>query len=61
MTYVITAKCQLHKECIDVCPVTAISIPDGSVIAVIDPDLCTECGECNTVCPVGAPVPEDEA
>jgi ferredoxin len=61
MTYVITAKCQLHKECIDVCPVTAISIPDGSALAVIDPDLCTECGECATVCPVGAPVPEDEA
>ena len=26
MTYVITDKCALHKECIDVCPVEAISL-----------------------------------
>ncbi len=61
MTYVITNKCALHKECIDVCPVTAISIPDGSSIAVIDPDLCTDCGECAEVCPAGAAVLEEDA
>ena len=61
MTYVITDKCELHKECIDVCPVEAISVPEGGAKAVIDADLCTECGECSEVCPVGAPVPEDEA
>lgn len=60
MTYVITDKCALHQECIDVCPVEAISVPEGATKAEIDEDLCTECGECAEVCPVDAPVLEDE-
>jgi len=60
MTYVITDKCARHQECIDVCPVEAISGPEGAKKARIDEDLCTECGECAEVCPVDAPVLEDE-
>ena len=36
------------------CPVEAISEGD---IYVIDPELCTECGACADVCPVGHPTP----
>ncbi len=61
MAYVITDKCELHLECIDVCPSESISVPDGATKAFIDAETCTDCGECAEVCPVGAPVPGDEA
>jgi len=38
--------------CVDACPVEAITIVDG--LAVIDEDLCTECGLCVEECPTGA-------
>ena len=38
----------------DQCPVGAISIGDDGK-AVIDPDICIECGACAGVCPVEAP------
>ncbi len=42
------SKC--NKECIDVCPVNAIDIENGS--AVIDPNKCIDCFDCRSVCPV---------
>jgi len=60
MTHVITDKCQLSLECIDVCPTESISVPEGATKAVIDPETCTDCGECAEVCPNGAPVAEEE-
>lgn len=40
-------------QCIDSCPVEAISMgPDD--IAVVDPVLCVDCGQCVDVCPVEA-------
>ena len=60
MPYVITDKCELNLECIDVCPSESISVPEGSTKAVIDPETCTDCGECAEACPVGAPVPGEE-
>lgn len=59
MAYVITDKCEACGDCVDECPVEAIS--EGSPIYVIDADTCVDCGTCAEVCPVDAPVPEDEA
>ncbi len=38
------------------CPVSAISEGDGKY--EINADVCTECGSCADVCPVGAPQAE---
>ncbi len=58
MAYVITGKCQLAGECIEVCPVEAIS--EGEDQAYINPDVCIECGTCESVCPHEAIYHEDD-
>ena len=40
-------------QCVDSCPVEAISMNDND-IAVVDPDTCVDCGDCVDVCPVDA-------
>ncbi len=40
-------------QCVDSCPVEAISMNDND-IAVVDPDTCVDCGDCVNVCPVDA-------
>lgn len=40
-------------QCIDSCPVEAISMGSDD-IAVVDPKLCVDCGQCVDVCPVEA-------
>ncbi len=35
-------------DCVDECPVGAISLND---VAIIDGQLCIDCGECIDVCP----------
>ena len=59
MAYVITDKCEKCGDCVDECPVEAIT--EGADKYVIDADTCVDCGSCAEVCPVAAPVPEDEA
>lgn len=59
MAYVITDKCEKCGDCVDECPVEAIS--EGADKYTIDADSCVDCGSCAEVCPVAAPVPEDEA
>ena len=59
MSYVITDKCERCGDCVEECPVEAIT--EGDPKYVIDPDTCVDCGTCAEVCPVNAPVPEDEA
>ena len=59
MAYVITDKCEKCGDCVDECPVEAIS--EGPDKYTIDADSCVDCGSCAEVCPVAAPVPEDEA
>jgi len=44
-----TAKCTGCGDCVEVCPLEAISLNDGK--AVIDKDTCTECGLCVDECP----------
>lgn len=39
-------------NCVEVCPVDAITIEDG--IAVVDEETCTDCGACANECPVEA-------
>ncbi|MDR2232131.1 MAG: 4Fe-4S binding protein [Tannerella sp.] len=48
MAYVINEDCIACGACID-CSDNAISEGD---IYVIDPELCTDCGECAEKCPV---------
>ena len=59
MAYVILDTCEMCGDCVDECPVEAIT--EGDPKYVIDPDACVDCGTCTEVCPVDAPVPEDEA
>ena len=42
-------KCTGCGQCVDVCPVEAITMNDGK--ASIDEETCVECGACNTICP----------
>lgn len=65
MSFVITQPCVDEKagECVEVCPVDCIH--EGDTMFYIDPDVCIECGACETVCPVAAifheeEVPEDQ-
>ena len=45
-------KCEGCGECLEVCPVEAISLVRGR--AVIDPDTCLVCEACAQACPQGA-------
>lgn len=65
MTFVITSPCIDEKatDCVDVCPVDCIK--EGEDQYFIDPDVCIDCGACESVCPVSAiyyidDVPEEE-
>ncbi|WP_094227040.1 4Fe-4S binding protein [Methanolobus psychrotolerans] len=40
-------------QCVDTCPVEAISLDDEGV-AVVDAELCVDCDKCVDVCPVEA-------
>lgn len=52
-----TAVCTVCGGCIDLCPTTAISMINDTV--VINADLCSECKICVKVCPVNASVEEE--
>lgn len=60
MPFVITSPCENEKNssCVDVCPVDCIE--EGEDMFYIDPDICIDCGACETVCPVKAIYPDDE-
>lgn len=45
-------KCTLCLDCMNVCPVDAISFPDE--VYAVDKDKCWRCGRCARVCPVEA-------
>jgi Fe-S-cluster-containing hydrogenase component 2 len=45
-------RCTGCGDCLEVCPVEAISLFRG--VAVIDPDTCLACDACLQACPVGA-------
>ncbi len=45
-------KCVGCSACLNVCPVSAISMTDGK--AEIDVAACSNCGRCAQVCPQGA-------
>lgn len=44
--------CEACEDCIDTCPVEAISMKDGK--AFVEPDECTECQACIDPCPTDA-------
>jgi ferredoxin len=56
MAYVVTSACiderTFQPECERVCQAGAIH--QGRFTRLIDPEACTDCGECEPVCPVGA-------
>jgi len=45
-------KCILCGECMEICPVDALSIEDDAI--VVDEEWCIGCGVCSTVCPADA-------
>ena len=52
MAYKISDDCIGCGQCLEGCPVEAIT--EGSPY-VINEDACIDCGNCASVCPVGAP------
>jgi ferredoxin len=54
MPYVISDSCINSKDraCVDVCPVDCVYEAEGRLW--IQPDECTDCGACESVCPVEA-------
>ena len=58
MAYVITDECVACGDCMNECPVDAIS--EGDPIYVINADECTDCGACAEVCPNDAIKEGDE-
>lgn len=40
------------EQCVDTCPVDAISMKDDK--AKVDADTCTDCGQCIDACPTDA-------
>ena len=69
MPYVITDPCIGTKDtaCVEVCPVDCIHPTKGedgfaeAAQLYIDPESCIDCGACQSVCPVSAIFPGDEA
>lgn len=57
MTFVVTDACVNCKygECVTVCPQDAFH--EGLNFVVINPELCSNCGLCEMVCPVDAIFP----
>jgi ferredoxin len=60
VAYVVTSACidemTFEPECERVCAAKAFR--RTSFARLIDPDACTDCGECAPLCPVGAIYPE---
>lgn len=48
----VSEKCRGKRKCMRVCPTQAIRVRGGK--AVINPELCVDCGECIHACPHGA-------
>ena len=60
--YVVTIdpeKCQGDGECVDVCPVSILSIVDDKASVTGDPSECMGCESCMTTCPHGAIVVQE--
>jgi len=49
---VVSEKCDGRRKCMRVCPTQAIRVRAGK--AVINEELCVDCGECISACPRGA-------
>ncbi|SFM55352.1 ATP-binding protein [Methanolobus profundi] len=45
--------CTGCEQCVDTCPVDAITMAEGDV-ALVDADACVDCGDCVDICPVEA-------
>ena len=68
MAYVITEPCvgTLDASCAEACPVDCIHpFPgeeghDRATILYVDPTECIDCSACLEVCPVEAPLPEED-
>jgi ferredoxin len=58
-TIIDAEKCDSCGDCVDDCPVEAITLEEGSK-AVIDDEECTDCGVCVDTCPNDAITMSDE-
>jgi ferredoxin len=60
MAFVVTAPCFgcKHTECVTVCPTDCFY--EGEQMVYIDPECCTDCNCCASVCPTGAIFYEDD-
>ncbi len=58
MAYTITEECILCDACLPECPEDAITA--GDPVYIIDPEKCTDCGDCAEVCPTEACIPLED-
>ncbi len=61
MSYVVVDDCIRckYQDCVEVCPVEAFY--EGENMLVISPEICIDCGVCESECPVEAILPEQMA
>jgi ferredoxin len=57
MPHKITDECILCGACLAECPEEAIE--EGDPTYIIDPKICTDCGNCAEVCPTDSCVPDE--
>jgi len=58
LAYTITEECILCDACLPECPEDAITA--GDPVYIIDPEKCTDCGDCAEVCPTEACIPLED-
>ncbi|MEH6473568.1 MAG: ferredoxin family protein [Halopseudomonas sp.] len=59
MTFVVTDDCTLCYDCVESCP--ADCFHEGASMLAINPEECSDCGNCELDCEHGAILPDSDA
>lgn len=59
MTFVVTDQCTLCYDCVESCP--ADCFHEGESMLAINPEECSDCGNCELDCEHGAILPDTDA
>ncbi len=59
MTFVVTDECTLCYDCVESCP--ADCFHEGASMLAINPEECSDCGNCELECETGAILPDSDS